>query len=131
MDIKPGETVVTELQELERVSKLAALNKALSDGFSSALMECEAKLTERDAEVERLRAAVELREFQLGRTVIRAETAETKLTTLRAAADRADSDLACDEQHCWCFTRAAMRGQCDCTNCATWRLLRSAMDAIR
>lgn len=53
---------------------------------------------------------------------------EAKLARVEAAMDRADSDLACDDHYCWCFTRAAMPGPlCECANCTTWRLLRAAL----
>lgn len=58
--------------------------------------------------------------------------AKAEIERLRAAAERADSDLTCDEQHCWCFTRAAMPGpSCVCANCTTWRLFRATTAASR
>lgn len=53
---------------------------------------------------------------------------------LLEAVDMALSDLSCDDQRCWCFTRAAMtetHGECACDNCKTWRLLHKTLLEVK
>jgi hypothetical protein len=52
--------------------------------------------------------------------------------TLFDVVGRAISNLECSDVQCWCFTRAAMKGQqCDYANCDVWRSLTKALDAQR